>query len=47
MCEYFYYSPLSGSGYVELANKLKNPMKGLINNKKTTVNAFFGVRSDI
>ena len=28
------YSPLIGSTYIELLDKLKNPMKGLINIKK-------------
>ena len=37
------YSPLSGSTYIELPDKLKNPMKGLINIKNNE-NVFFGVK---
>ena len=41
------YSPLSGSTYTELPNKLRNPMKALINIKTMTINVFFGVILDI
>ena len=41
------YNPLIGSTYIELCNGLKYPMKGLINIKTMTINAFFGVILDI
>ena len=42
------YSLLIGSTYIELSDKLKNLMKGLINIKKTvTINVFIGVILDI
>ena len=41
------YSPLSGSSYIKLPVKLRNSLKGLINIKNMTINAFFGVISDI
>ena len=34
------YSPLSGSTYIELPDKLKNPMKGLINIKNNDSKCF-------
>ena len=34
------YSPLIGSTYVELTDKLKNPIKGLINNKNSDNKCF-------
>ena len=34
------YSPLSGSTYIELPDKLKNPMKGLINIKNNDNKCF-------
>ena len=36
----FVYSPLIGITYIELSNKLKNPMEGLINIKSND-NEFF------
>ena len=36
----FIYSPLSGSRYIELPDKLKNPMKGLINIKNNDNKCF-------
>ena len=41
------YSPLIGSTYTQLPDKLKNPMKGPINIKKMIINVFFGVILDI
>ena len=40
------YSPLSGSTNIKLPFKLKNSMKGLINNKHNH-NVFFGAILDI
>ena len=40
------YSPLSGSSYIQLPVKLRNPMKGLINIKNNH-NVFFGVILDV
>ena len=37
------YSPLIGSTYIKLPDKLKNPMKGLINIKNNDNKCFFGV----
>ena len=37
------YSPLIGSTYIELPDKLKNPMKDLINIKSNDNKYFFGV----
>ena len=34
------YSPLLGSTYIELPDKLKNPMKGLINIKNSDNQCF-------
>ena len=34
------FSPLSGSSYIELADKLRNPMKGLINIKNNDNKCF-------
>ena len=34
------YSPLEGSTYIELPDKLKNPMKGLINIKSNDNKSF-------
>ena len=41
------YSQLIGSTYIELPDKIKNPMKGLIDIKTMTANVFFGVILDI
>ena len=35
------FSPLSGSSYIELSNKLRSPMKGLINIKNNENKCFF------
>ena len=35
------FSPLSGSSYLELRNKLRSSMKGLINNKNNDNKCFF------
>ena len=40
------FSPLSGSTYIELPNKLRDSMD-FINIKKMTINVFFGVILDI
>ena len=40
------YSPVSGSAYIELPDKLKNSMKGLITLKTMAINVFFGVILD-
>ena len=40
------FSPLSGSTYTELPNKLRDSMD-FINIKKMTINVFFGVILDI
>ena len=34
------YSPLSGSSYIQLLNKLRDPMKGLINIKSNDYKCF-------
>ena len=41
------YSPLKRSAYIELPDKLKNPMKDLINIKYNDNKWFFDVISDI
>ena len=40
------FSPLLPPSYIELSNKLKNSVKGLINIKNMSTNVFFGVISD-
>ena len=40
------YSPLSGISNIELPNKLKNSVKGLINIKNNDKKCFFGVILD-
>ena len=40
------YSPLSGISNIELPNKLKNSVKGLINIKNNANKCFFGVILD-
>ena len=40
------YSPLSGSSYIKLADRLSNPRKGMINVKNNDNKCFLGAISD-
>ena len=41
------YSPLIGSTYIEIPDKLKHSKKGLINIKNNDSKCFFGIILDI